>query len=83
MRLDAKAWENLDAAEHLLATKTHDTFPNASSSRAYCAAYLAVANRLLCLALGWGSDRAVTSITTSFPRTPDSTECCRVTSPMI
>jgi uncharacterized protein (UPF0332 family) len=55
MRLDAKAWENLDAAEHLLATKTHDMFPNASASRAYYAAYLAVANRLLSLGVAFGS----------------------------
>src|SRR3989304_2109730 len=45
MRLDAKAWENLEAAEHLLATEIDDTFPNASASRSYYAAYLAVANR--------------------------------------
>lgn len=54
MRLDAKAWENLEAAEQLLATEADDMFPNASASRAYYAAYLAVANRLLSLGLASG-----------------------------
>jgi hypothetical protein len=46
---DEKAWENLRAAEHLLPTDDDDSlvgrFPNAAASRAYYAAYLAVAHR--------------------------------------
>lgn len=46
---DEKAWENLRAAKHLLPTDDDDSlvgkFPNAAASRAYYAAYLAVAHR--------------------------------------
>jgi len=46
---EEKAWENLRAAEHLLPTDEDDSlvgqFPNAAASRAYYAAYLAVAHR--------------------------------------
>src|SRR5207244_12324532 len=48
MRLDEKARENLEAVERLLATGTDDVvlpLCNAAASRAYYAAYLAVADR--------------------------------------
>jgi uncharacterized protein (UPF0332 family) len=47
MRLDEKAKENLEAVERLVSTGDGDRLPlsNAAASRAYYAAYLAVADR--------------------------------------
>jgi uncharacterized protein (UPF0332 family) len=47
MRLDEKAKENLEAVERLVSTGAGDVLPlcNAAASRAYYAAYLAVADR--------------------------------------
>jgi hypothetical protein len=47
VRLDEKTRENLEAAERLLPTDdgARDALPNAAASRAYYAAYLAVADR--------------------------------------
>lgn len=49
MRLDEKAKENLEAVERLVSAGTGDLLPlnNAAASRAYYAAYLAVADRAL------------------------------------
>lgn len=49
MRLQEKAIENLEAAERLLDTRDGDLEPlnNAAASRAYYAAYAAVADRVL------------------------------------
>jgi hypothetical protein len=47
MRLDEKARENLEAVERLVSTGDGNCLPlsNAAASRAYYAAYLAVADR--------------------------------------
>jgi uncharacterized protein (UPF0332 family) len=49
MRLQEKAIENLEAADRLLDTRNGDVEPlnNAAASRAYYAAYVAVADRVL------------------------------------
>lgn len=49
--LDEKALENIEAAERLLPDEDgRDALPNAAASRAYYAAYLAIAYRAMC----WG-----------------------------
>lgn len=59
MRLDEKARENLEAAERLLSTMEDTELPlhNASISRAYYAAYQAVADRALRDGLAFDSTR--------------------------
>ena len=54
-----KARENLAAARRLLPDESGavDCLPNAAASRAYYAAYLAVAHRAQCLAIPFSSSR--------------------------
>jgi uncharacterized protein (UPF0332 family) len=60
MRLDEKAKENLEAVERLVSTGTGDLLPlaNTAASRAYYAAYLAVADRALLDGRGFDSGRS-------------------------
>lgn len=57
IRLDEKAKENFEAVERLLSVDDGGVLPlaNAAASRAYYAAYLAVADRALCEGRGFDS----------------------------
>src|SRR4051812_9262322 len=78
MRLEEKAIENLEAAERLLDTRDGDLEPlnNAAASRAYYAAYAAVADRVL--RSGRPLPGKATSSTTASRTTPSTTDFSRV-----
>jgi uncharacterized protein (UPF0332 family) len=58
VRLDEKARENLEAADRLLAADVELPLHNASVSRAYYAAYQAVADRALHAGMSFTSSKA-------------------------